>query len=413
MKSQSLLLFVGASTLLISGCSNGDLINNGSGSEGVVQRIDVTVQERETISQYNNFAWRLYQQVIADNPQENKVISPLSMSLAIGMLANGASAEATHEILSVLGMEGSDVNRLNSINTKLASSLETVDSKIKLSLANSFWYNSSMIHPYGTFTNILSENYDAESIGFIGYPVGQINKWIEKSTGGMIKDVLGESDITDVCLINATYFKGIWTEKDKFDPKNTKKDTFHDYAGTVSYGSFMQNSTGYRFCETEEAQHISLAMGSEDAAGSETFLFNIILPKEESSIEKSLQEMVSGARQMLYLRPTTLRMPKFDAEFKDNVVDNLKQLGLEKTFSSICEGIADEPVRFNVVQHGATISVDEEGATAAAATVIGSSTSPGDIDLSPIEITLDRPFVYYITEQSTGSILFIGHVAHL
>lgn len=413
MKTQIYAWAIAAGAFLFAGCSSDDVIQDGKDEDGVIQRIDVTLQEREAVADYNNFAWRLYQQVMAEDINDNKVISPLSVSLAVGMLANGAAEEIQDEIMDVLGVEGSGVEQLNSINAKLASGLERVDSKIKLSLANSFWYNASKIHPKRAFAKVLADSYDAEAIGFGDNPIGSINSWIEENTNGLIKNMLSADAVSDVYLINATYFKGMWTEEGKFDPKYTKKDQFRDYAGTISNGDFMQNSSEYYFCESKEAQHIALTMGSDGRGGYETFRFNIILPKESSTIGKSLEEMISGQVPMLYLRPVTLHMPKFDANFSENIVEDLRRAGLEKTFGSACDGIADEPVYFNLVQHGASISVDEEGATAAAATVIAGSTAPGVIDLSPIEIIIDRPFVYYITEQSTGAILFIGHIAHL
>lgn len=402
-----------ASSLFVA-CSNDDSLLNDGNDDAVIQRIDVTLQEKETIAYYNDFAWRLYNLIITDNPQENKVVSPLSVSMAIGMLANGASVEAQDEIMDVLGLERQGISQLNSVNSKLALGLRQVDSNVKLSLANSFWYNSMALHPYDSFAKVLAECYDAETVGFEGAPATQINSWVEKRTGGLIKDMLSQGSNSDVYLINATYFKGKWASNHKFDPKNTVKDEFNGLDGSKSYGDFMQNTDYYLYKETESAHCFSLAMGSDDRSGQETFRFNIILPKTNSSVQGSIQEMISQGEPIKHYAGIILHMPKFEAVFKGDILSYLEQIGLVKTFEDSYEGIASQQVGFDSVLHGANIKVNEDGAEAAAGTVIQGDTSAGpSAEPDKIEIRLDEPFIYYITEQSTGAILFIGHIAHL
>lgn len=126
-----LFFLMASACLILTSCSNDDVMQNGNDDNGTIQRIVLTEPEYEMIAYYNDFAWRLYSQIISQDPQENKVISPLSISLAIGMLANGASDEALDEIMSVFGLDDSSIDRLNSVNAKFASGLEQVDSKVK------------------------------------------------------------------------------------------------------------------------------------------------------------------------------------------------------------------------------------------------------------------------------------------
>lgn len=404
-----------AAGISLAACSNDDNMQSDKGDNevGIIQRIEVSDEEQQAISYFNNFGWRLYQQVISDSPQENAVISPLSISLAISMLANGAEGVMLDEIMDVLGLEDVSLDALNSMNSKLANGLETVDSNVKLSLANSMWYRKSVITPYDAFVEALRDNYNAEVVGFEGVPAKLINSWIEQKTNGLIKDLLRDDYDNSFSLVNAAYFKGMWTDEHKFDPKKTKQDKFHDYAGTTSTGEFMENTASYYYAQTEATHHLGLAMGSESNLGNETFRLNILLPKEGCTLQQSINEMITQKAPFKYTNEVILRIPKFEVGFEGNIVEDLKQIGLEKTFLEACTGIADVPIFFDCVIHGATMKIDEEGAEGAAATVIGGETSAGGIEYSTLEITLVEPFVYYITESTTGAILFIGHIAHL
>jgi serpin B len=240
----------------------------------------------------------------------------------------------------------------------------------------------------------------------------KINGWVNDKTQGMISSIVTPADFNSellAVLANAEYFKGAWTHP--FKAEDTKEATFRGTNGTQT-SSMMNAEFGSTLAYAgTDFSAVILPMGT----GS-NFTVTLAMPAEGTSLEALAAKDVKSMRQKMDFCTLKLGMPKFKAEGAKMEVNRLvAPLGvtaLRTTETS--ELFADAlPATYDVFQ-SAVVSFDEQGAEAASVTWSGMATSTGD-ETTPkeVEITFDRPFLFYITEARTGAILFAGAVRNL
>ena len=238
-----------------------------------------------------------------------------------------------------------------------------------------------------------------------------INGWVNQKTNGKIEKIVDDviNPLTMMFLINAIYFKGTWTYE--FDESQTQDDTFTLPDGSKKPCRMMTQESEFQYFENEAFQAIDLPYGDGD------FRMTIFLPRREKNVDSLIAELNqenwnrwinSFSKQEL-----TLQLPKFTLEYEIKLNDVLKALGMEIAFSpsqaDFTKMYRKEEVGLNLyiseVKHKTYVEVNEEGTEAAAVTSVEMT-----LKAAGLLMRVDRPFIFAIRENHSGTILFIGKI---
>ena len=235
----------------------------------------------------------------------------------------------------------------------------------------------------------------------------------------MINQIVESIDPLAVLIVlNATYFKGAWTEK--FNERVTKDHDFHISRGETIQTPMMK-MTGYlEYAETDDVQSISLPYGDERAS------MYVLLPKKHSDLNQFVKTTQSKSWSEQFVSQFTeqkvlVKMPIFGIENEIELEELLSTMGMEiafdmaeADFKGMLSGSPENPdVYISSIKHKAIIKVNEEGTEAAAITVIEVAGCVAVIEFKKItEMIIDRPFLYFIRDNKSGLILFIGTIVN-
>jgi serpin B len=372
--------------------------------------IDLTANQVTLVTSENTFALDIFKKVIENSSEtENIIISPLSISSALSMTLNGANGSTHDAILDALRMKGLTSDAINSSYKDLTSALLGIDKRVQISIANSVWTANNFVVKK-PFINILTQYYTAESKSFDQTdPLvpKQVNSWIESKTNGLIKNMLDQLDKNTVMLlINAIYFKGKWTSK--FDTDNTTPGSFIKPDGVTTQVSMMKQTSDFK---VYGGDGFTLA---EFPYGQSNFVMDVILPSDNNGIKNVLPLItdlnLKGWLGQMSKRKTDLSFPKFKYGYKKELKDILTEMGMGIAFTDKADfsNISDISLLISLVLHQAFIETNEDGTEAAAATIVGISTTSMP---QTYNLTIDHSFLYIIRETTTNSILFMGRVA--
>ncbi|MDE6693384.1 MAG: hypothetical protein K2K05_08365 [Muribaculaceae bacterium] len=373
---------------------------------------------QESVENSNEFALKFY---LANSKEcrGNVCVSPFSVGSVLAMIANGGTGTGRDEILSLLGFEESEsgLNALNTHYQTLLSNLPNIEEDISCKFTNSLWCDPTL-HPINeSFMQTISGHYYAGKVDFA--PGGEsgkaaINEFVSKNTNGLIREFLSSPLDIDLAFLNTSYFKAGWTYP--FFKDKTSKEDFHDIDYKKQKTDFMVNRAILEYAQTEDGtEAVRLNYGNK-----RQFSMTLILPTtlinhvalDEVLTTENVRQINSNFKHM----DMKVKLPKFDVGLNNpNTIDILREMGLEQVctgkafFSMISE---NKPFFLKCFVHAAKLKVDEEGTEGAAASLGGMDyASPGDeIPQKPLEIVFNRPFIFYIQENTTGSILFIGSV---
>lgn len=375
------------------------------------------------IAQSNNlFAFDFMREVLSQEASENVFFSPLSISTALAMVQAGARGSTLESMKQTLHLQDFDNEQINSGFSDLYQQLnavpETEDGKpYELAIANGVWLDETF--PVNeSYHHITTDLFQAE-FGLADFQYQPeaarlaINSWVEEKTNNLITDLFPEGSIdnlTRLVLANAIYFKGQW--KSEFDPELTEAKPFWDMSGKnlIAENVEMMNKTDdfqYAHFAKDQVQVISLPYRGEDVS------MVLVLPEVGMSLSQ-LQDTLDAASLQIWLSglaktKVQLSMPKFKISTEYDLKSYLEALGMGIAFSEAADfsGISsEEDLLISAAFHKAFIEVNEEGTEAAAATGIGVGTT--SIGPEPVIFQADRPFVYFIVEKDSQTILFAG-----
>ena len=398
MKKQVVLFVLGFTFLL--GCDSTD--DTPSFENDALE----TAAAKALVSQNNQFAMDFFRKISEKETEENYMVSPLSLSMALGMVHNGADGDTKLAFDNVLG-KGASLNELNQFNENLRRSLTTKIEGTAMNLANAIWIQEDF--PVDdTFLEINQNVYEAEvaNINFRNPEATTIvNNWVERNTDGAIEELVKEfTPGTRLFLANALYFKSQWKYRFKID--NTRNALFHTSPENAVEVPIMNMNAEVPFFANETFKSIILPYKKE------RFEMVLILPNHGLTTYDILDGM-TGENLELWLGEYNLSelqigVPKFKMEYENLLNDELKDMGLEIAFSANADlgGISPgASLQISRVLQKTFIEVNEEGTEAAAATgveIVETSAPPSFI--------ANRPFLYMIRDRYTGSVLFIGRV---
>jgi len=210
--------------------------------------ITLTAEQQKRVGQDNAFAFDLLKKTITTSQESNVFVSPLSVSIALGMAWNGANGQTKTEMETAMKMSGMSVQAINDYYKIMQSSLPGIDPTTKLSIANSMWYRTGFqVKP--DFLKVNTDYFNAyvKELDFSkAWAKDTINNWCSKHTNKLIPTILDEIPQEAVMyLTNAVYFKGIW--RNKFDKKLTMESTFtNELNNQVKVNMMYQKDTfGY------------------------------------------------------------------------------------------------------------------------------------------------------------------------
>lgn len=372
---------------------------------------DYNLKSAKVIETNNDFGLELLNQVITADDSPNIMISPASVSIALGMAYNGAETTTRDAFEEVLNYEGLSREEINEITKELIKVLVTNVEGNLLEIANSMWYDKGFPVEQ-EFINLNTHYYDAEvrKIDFrTANAVKTINQWVSENTNGKIEKIIEAIDpAMMMILINAIYFNSVWEVE--FDPEDTQDQPFyredHSLFGQVEM-MFLESTLFASF--TEKFSAVELPYKNKK------FSMYLFLPAEGTTVNELLGQF-DGSSWNSWLEDFTERndftvtMPKFKFEYDRSMAEDLKAMGLEVAFTDLADfsGISSVDLLISDVIHKTYIDVNEEGTEAAAVTAIVFETT----SIGPANgIRLDRPYLFAITENSSNSIVFIGKVS--
>lgn len=381
------------------------------------QTIVLPTNGAAVINANNQFAFDFLRATLSqDTSNNNKLISPLSIYLALSMVYNGADNATKDSIVNTLQMSGIDIVSLNAICQSLLSQFPQEDNKVQLSIANSIWYRQNSYQPFPSFLNTVQSNYDA-SVRPLNFDdpsaVNTINNWVAQKTNNKIPTIIQSISSDDLMyLINAIYFNGAW--KNSFKTSDTYNDIFNLQDGTTQSVPFMKQQLTTKMYYDSSFTMIELPYGGGNSFS--MYVLEPLHPQEPiSTFASSLNEnILSSAISNMDSSIVQLEIPKWEYSYElEDMRPELSMMGMgiafgsNANFSKIYDP-SQVKVYISKAIHKAYIKVNEEGTEAAAVTVIGITYTT--LPAPPPIFKLDHPFVYSIVEKQTGAILFLGIV---
>lgn len=423
MNAFKFIICIALITFAITSCQEDDVISpeNGSYNEPPLpteshpaKAIELTSTQQNISKSLQTFSWDIFE--VISNQQKNSdgnknlIFSPLSLEIDLAMLLNGLQGETLQEMLEIMHLSGYTVNEINQYFNDLSVGMVEADNVTRFNASNSLWYNKRyQVIP--DFEQALKEYYNCEFFPVVygDETTKKINKWADERTYGRIKHIIDHTESNDIYhLINAVYFRSPWSER------KSKRGTqaFANADGTITQVEMFGGQT-YGHITTSE--FIATILPFSNSA----FGMFFILPNEEISFSDVYQTIKSSGEtfsKMPNSQKVVVKLPIFESEYNTNITDALMTIGDEELFSKTGDVKIFKTLSLStppIIKQIANISVDEEGAEAAAVTIIQDVTSESPEQTQPLYLTFDRPFIFGIVERSTGVPLFIGEIVEL
>ena len=411
---------MGMTAMVLSACRTTRVekaAENGNANWSVNEEVDesfliLSDAQHEMVNNNNSFAFSLYNKTMGMN---SRVVSPLSVTYLMSMLANGADGETQQQILATLGWAGEGIQQpslqdINDYSRMLIEKTARLDKAVTVEIANYVAVNKEF-KLNSKFQKSVERDYKAgvESLNFTSpSTLKRINDWCNDRTHGMIPSIINEVDPDAVSyLMNAIYFNGTW--KDKFSKEETKQEMFRGYTRDIQYVDMMHRHGEYFYADGDGYSAVSIPYGNG------AFRMTVILPSEGSFLRDVMASMDGGKFQELQRSMekcnVDLKIPRFTTEVDLPLNDIISALGAPLIFSPQADFSQFARGDFYVSKmfQKAKIEVSEEGTKAAAVTaaiMMMSAVRPEK--KRNVVFHADSPFAYIISENSTGSIYFMG-----
>ena len=355
----------------------------------------------------------------------NQVYSPLNVYMALAMLAETTDGNSRQEILDLLGAPSMEFLRYQA--QKIWCATYTADGTAESLLANSLWLDDAFTFHDKTVQTLAQQYFASVFHGDLGTEEmnEQLHSWLDIHTGGLLEDQIQGLELspeTVFALASTLYFRARWSSE--FDPSENTTDSF--YAINRSYPAEFMHCTASEYFW---GKHFSATRLHLD--GTSTGFMWLIRPNEGYTPQDVLQDgdwlkcvqqnyyqdanghYVFEWTNQSYNYKVNIHLPKFDISAKQDLIDGMKNLGLQDIFdwttSDFTPLCSDVPIYVNQIDHVVRVAIDEEGVTAAAYTVIAGDGSGSSGDCEEIDFILNRPFLFVITSRD-GLPLFTGIV---
>ena len=349
---------------------------------------------------------------IQKSSDKDYVISPLSMQFLLGMILDGARGETADQICNLLGYGAGEINEVNEYCRTMLDQLPKLDKCTKLALANAIIVDDGW-PLLSSYKKDVTKYYDAEvsNLDFskTKESAAAINKWCSDHTEGLIPKILDETDPNMLAyLLNALYFKSKWSSP--FVKSLSAKEDFTYANGKVGKVKMMKADREIAYMSNAFCSGVKLPYGNG------AFSMMVLRPADGKNPTDVTEWLVANSwdkvRGSFRERTVDLWLPSFETKFHINLNDILSAMGMPDSFDPVkadFRNMSEYALCLSFVNQDAIIKVDEDGTEAAAISSAGmyKNTSVA-VPEPPVVFHADKPFIYLITENSTGAILFAG-----
>jgi serpin B len=376
----------------------------------------MTMTTKPTATTVNKFGDKLYALLTTKEAGKNIFLSPYSISVALGMCAAGANGE-TRNVMSHLLGSPSDLSEANNFYKALISEVNGDGSErpFELVTANALWghvtykfkeaFKANVASNYGGSFNVVDYQGDPDGA------VAAINKWVADCTRNLIPKLIERdfvNDDTRLVLTNAIYFKGKWEVE--FDKNRTRDEDFYTASGTKEVPLMYKSGEGMYY-EGDGFKALDLPYKGDELS------LLVLLPNANDGLtplelkvanEGTYDQVCKG---LYYEETVHTYLPRFKSECSFKLKPALVEMGAGLAFSDMADfsGIGDDPLKISEVVHKAFVQVDEEGTEAAAATAVGMMRCTAVMRPNPPKVfRADHPFLFFIRNKATNTVLFQG-----
>ncbi|CAO2152431.1 unnamed protein product [Urochloa humidicola] len=370
----------------------------------------------------------------------NLVLSPLSVYAALAVLATGARGRTLEELLAALGTRSRDelAARVAAVVARALAD-QSCSGGPAVTFASALWHDATFAVSPG-FRDATAKSFNAEtrSVDFRNEPeeaADEINSWVAEATNNLINSILSPSSLrpdTSLVFTNAIYFKGKWVEP--FDKAKTTTDKFYRLDGRAPDACFMRSHSS-QFITVRDGLKVlrlpyqSTPPAAPDAPPPPWYSMYVFLPDVRDGLPELVEKITSVPSYWRHNLPYTrvlvgeFRLPKFKISFGTSLTRVLQDgMGIRAAFDATQANLSDMgamteesaggvPVFAGEVFHRAVVEVNEEGTEAAAATgMVFMPTGPWWSPPRVVDFVADHPFVFFVVEEVSGAIMFVGHV---
>ena len=353
--------------------------------------------------------------LISHNEEEksNICFSPLSCSMALGILMNGADGNTAAQMQKALGFEGVEQADINAYYHKLLEALPALDSTTVVNIANALWLRNAF--PFNPDYKQLTKEVFLATIDNVEdfldkQTLDMINQWAADNTNDLIKQIITPDMVspeTVMIFANALYFKGIWQQT--FDKEYTCKRVFTTSSGEEKKVDMMyMQEAPVNYMQTNDMQMIELDYKEGK------YCMDLILPRKETDIKTFLASLTLDQWDeyvsQLSKNEIPVSLPKFKFAYDRNLKQDLQEVGIVDVFDkdiADLSHLSDVDCYLSFIKQYTYIAVDEESTEAAAVTIGGVDAASA---MPSISFVADHPFIFVIREKKYGTMLFTGVV---
>lgn len=405
-------LFLAMSIVAFTACnSNSGTPDNESRQ---TKQLELSSNEQSLLRNNNQFSINMLSLIgRTEQEKQNICFSPLSASMALGILMNGAGGATLEQMQTALGFEDTTQEEINAYYHKLLEALPALDQTTTVNIANALWLSKkySLYEQYKQTTrDVFGATIDNVNSFTEQATLDMINRWAAENTNNLIKEVITPDMVdsqTVMVFANALYFKGIW--QTFFDKQLTSKTSFYTENDGAKKVDMMYMSSDQPYAITDDAQLLELDY--KDGK----YCMDILLPNKDIKLNDFLAGLTESKWQNYLDALSTsydmsVYLPKFRFSYKRELNSDLQKAGIIDAFMPLnadFSRLSETPSHLSLINQNCYIAVDEESTEAAAVTVgvvTPNAVAPSDV------FRADHPFVFIIREKKYGTILFTGIV---
>lgn len=379
---------------------------------------------KRAVAGIDAFALDLYKQSIspgANSAEQNLLISPASVSTAIGLAYRGARGATAEELRAVMHFSASPQAYLPA-DARVLQSLNVAGEGRLLRVSNAIWIQQDF--PFCPDFLADMTNYARAGLQRIDFHANPdaarqaVNRWVAAATNDRIRNFLQDGDVTEdtrSVLVNSIYWKGTWQAP--FETSATRTEPFTGLDGSATQTALMHQQGYFQVAERDGVKAIALPYAGDDVS------MVVVLPDAATALPRFERALTVDALQgwldaldHAEPRDTVLTLPKMHLEWRRDLVPTLQALGARTAFGDKADFSGMVPdasgaaaLKIRTVIHQTFIDVDEQGTEAAAATAVGiEMTAARREPVPPFVFRADKPFLFILRDRRTNLILFMG-----
>lgn len=408
MKHFIIIFAVLASPMFLLSCSDDDNSGKPKKIVNLIPKqtpVKLTEAQQAMVDACNDFTFDMFRKT--NGVLGSRILSPLSTVFALAMVNAGAEGETADEIAAALGFTGSDKGSVNEFFANLIENLPKVDPGVDLTIANALFVDKRYtVRP--AYQSDMQTYYKAEvqAVDFTDPSAfATIDQWCSRQTGGQITSAGKPNSEIIARLMNAVSFRADWT--DHFDEADTENAPFTKEDGTQVELPIMQRWAHAIVSYNDNCTALCLPYSNR------AFVMYVLLPDEGTTVAQLVESLTADTfndlRSRMQQKEVKIGIPRFTSSICTDLIPVLKQMGVNRVFTmdSQLPYICDEENLFiSDAWQVAKIEVDEQGTKTSAITVEEFQDTSAFFESA--SFIANRPFVYLIRENTSGTILFTG-----